>query len=68
MKRIFLILAVLTVYALHQDFWYWRTARPLVLGVLPMGLAYHAAHSILAAVLMWFLVRFAWDDIVDSRP
>ena len=33
------------VYALHQDFWFWRTARPLVFGFLPVGLFYHAAYT-----------------------
>jgi hypothetical protein len=24
-------------YALHQDVWFWREARPLVFGFLPFG-------------------------------
>ena len=38
------------VYVLHQDFWNWKKAEPLVFGFLPIGLAYHAGYSILAAV------------------
>jgi hypothetical protein len=72
MKRILLILAVVVVYALHQDFWFWRTARPLVFGFMPIGLFYHAAFSVLAALLMWLLVKFAWpahlEREIDEKP
>ena len=33
--------AIAVLYALHQDVWFWRTARPLLFGFLPVGLAYH---------------------------
>jgi hypothetical protein len=56
---------VLIVFALHQDVWNWTRMEPLVFGFLPMGLAYHAAYSILAAVTMWVLVRFAWPQELE---
>jgi hypothetical protein len=59
-KRFLLFLAIAAVYLLHQDVWFWRAARPLVLGFLPVGLAYHAAYCLLAAALMWVLTRVAW--------
>ena len=34
-------LLVAALYALHQDIWFWREARPLVFGFLPIGLFYH---------------------------
>ena len=40
---------VTLLYALHQDVWFWREARPLVFGVLPVGLFYHAAYTVLTA-------------------
>ena len=43
MKRALLVLAVVALYVLHQDIWFWRTARPLVFGFVPIGLFYHAA-------------------------
>ena len=49
MKKLLLILLVVTVYVLHQDFWNWQRIEPLVFGFLPVGLAYHVAYSILAA-------------------
>ena len=36
----------LLLYVLHQDFWFWREARPLVFGFLPIGLFYHAAFTV----------------------
>jgi hypothetical protein len=58
--------AILLLYAAHQDVWFWRAARPLVFGFLPIGLAYHALYCLLAAGLMWTLVRFAWPDHLEK--
>jgi hypothetical protein len=66
MKHLLLVLAVVGLYALHQDFWFWRTARPLVLGFVPVGLFYHACFSAAAALLMWLLVRFAWPAHLED--
>ena len=65
MKNALLTLAVLAVYALHQDLWLWRSARPLVFGFVPIGLFYHAAYSVLASLLMWLLVAHAWPDRLE---
>jgi len=67
MKRFLLLLAVVVVYVLHQDFWFWRSARPLVFGFMPIGLFYHAAFSVLAALLMWLLVKFAWPSHLERE-
>ena len=66
-KRILLVIAVVALYALHQDFWYWRTARPLVFGFIPIGLFYHACYSVAAALLMWLLVKFAWPSHLETE-
>jgi hypothetical protein len=66
MKKLLLVLLVLAVYVLHQDFWNWKTAAPLIFGFLPIGLAYHAGYSILAAIMMAVLVRFAWPQHLES--
>jgi len=57
--------AVVALYALHQDVWNWRTAHPLVFGFLPIGLAYHAAFCLAAAALMGLLTRFAWPVLSE---
>lgn len=63
--RPWLFVAIAAVYLLHQDLWFWRTARPLVFGILPVGLAYHAAYCLLAAGLVWALTKAAWPDHLD---
>ncbi|HET7745774.1 MAG TPA: DUF3311 domain-containing protein, partial [Vicinamibacteria bacterium] len=50
-----------------QDIWNWRTARPLVFGAVPIGLAYHAAYSIGASILLAILVRFAWPAALERE-
>jgi hypothetical protein len=66
-KNTGLALAVVAVYLLHQDVWLFRTARPLVLGFVPVGLFYHACYSVLAALLMWLLVRHAWPARLEDQ-
>ncbi len=67
MKKLFLALAVITLYVLHQDFWFWRTAYPLVFGFVPVGLFYQACFSVAAALLMWLLVKFAWPGHLERE-
>jgi hypothetical protein len=67
-KRILLTLLVAVVYLLHQDFWNWKRIEPLVLGFLPVGLAYHVGFSILAAGTMAVLVHFAWPKHLEAEP
>jgi hypothetical protein len=67
MKRWALVLAVAALYFLHQDIWNWRTARPLVFGVIPIGLFYHACFSVAASLLMWMLVKFAWPAELERE-
>jgi hypothetical protein len=54
------------VYLLHQDFWFWRSARPLVFGFLPIGLFYHAAYTAGISVFMWFMVRRYWPSHLED--
>ena len=59
------LIALLVV--LHQDFWFWRNARPLVFGFMPIGLFYHAAFTVACAGLMWLLVKFAWPARLEAE-
>jgi hypothetical protein len=67
MRRALLVLAVVTLYALHQDLWFWGTARPLVFGFVPVGLFYHACFSVAASLLMWLLVSQAWPAQLEKE-
>lgn len=61
-------LVLLVFFALHQDIWLWRESRPLVFGVLPAGLAYHAAYTLAVSVVMAVLVRCCWPSHLDDPP
>ena len=67
MKKTLLALAVAALYALHQDVWLFKSARPLFLGFLPPGLSYHAAYTLAVAALMAALVRWAWPAHLDAQ-
>jgi hypothetical protein len=64
-----LLLALIALaYVLHQDWWFWHTARPFVLGFVPIGLFYHAVYTAGVSALMWLLVRRAWPaHLEDDR-
>jgi hypothetical protein len=57
---------IVLLYALHQDFWFWRAARPLAFGFLPVGLSYHAIYCVVAAALMWCLTRYTWPADLEK--
>lgn len=59
-------IVLLAFFALHQDLWFWRDARPLVFGVLPVGLAYHAAYTLAVSALMAVLVRRYWPSHLED--
>jgi hypothetical protein len=63
--RLVAIAAIVLLYVLHQDFWFWRDARPLVFGFLPIGLFYHAAFTVASSLALWLLVAFAWPSDLD---
>ncbi len=67
MKRILLVVAVIALYVLHQDFWFWSTAHPLVFGFVPIGLFYQGCFSVAASLLMWLLVKCAWPDHLERE-
>lgn len=67
MKKLFLITLIVSLYLLHQDFWFWRTANPLILGFLPIGLFYHLVYTLMIAVVMWLLVKMAWPKHLETE-
>ena len=67
MNRFLIAFAVVALYLLHQDYWYWYSVEPLVFGILPIGLFYHAVYSLVAVGFMLLLVRFAWPEHLESQ-
>ena len=66
-RRLLLALLLSALYALHQDFWFWHAATPLVLGFLPIGLFYHVAYTVAASLLMALLVKWAWPAHLEAE-
>ena len=60
-------LLVAALYVLHQDLWFWRVARPLVFGILPIGLFYHVAYTLVTSLLLWVLVRMLWPSHLEAE-
>ncbi|MEM0896973.1 MAG: DUF3311 domain-containing protein [Verrucomicrobiota bacterium] len=50
---------------MHQDFWWWEDDS-LVLGFMPIGLAFHALFSVLCAVLGGFAILTIWPKELDE--
>ena len=59
-------LFLLAFFALHQDVWFWRSAEPLVFGLLPVGLAWHAGYTLAVSGVMAILVRRAWPAHLED--
>jgi len=64
--RWLLVILVLVFYLLHQDIWFWRTARPLVFGTLPIGLFYHALYTLAVSAIVGVLIRYVWPAHLDE--
>ena len=65
MKRTALYFALLLLFLLHQDFWFWDDST-LLLGFLPVGLAYHAIYCLATSLLCYLLVTYAWPDEAEA--
>ena len=64
--RTLIYLAVVVVFILHQDGWFWSDAR-LVFGVFPVGFFYHVVYCLAASVLLYLLIRFAWPHRLEAE-
>lgn len=62
---IVLLIVVIVMAALHQDAWLWDN-ESLVFGFMPVGLAYHAGYSLVAAVLWAAAIKFAWPHHLEK--
>ena len=65
MKNKWIRIIFVVLFFLHQDVWFWDD-QSLVLGFMPIGLAYHAGFSIAAALLWASAVKWAWPSDVEA--
>jgi hypothetical protein len=61
--KVFIYVALLVLYLLHNDLWYWYDFR--VIGGFPIGLLFHVAYCFVAAVLLFLLIKFAWPEHLE---
>lgn len=66
MKKAFLIILLVVLFVLHQDFWFWHTARPLLFGFLPVGIWYHVCFTLAVSLVMWLLIQQAWPRHLEE--
>ncbi|MCB1097304.1 MAG: DUF3311 domain-containing protein [Verrucomicrobiae bacterium] len=64
MKNLIIALVIVLV-VLHNDIWFWND-ESLLFGFLPVGLAYHAAFSISAALLWLIACKVAWPHRLEQ--
>ena len=58
-----LYLALIVLYLLHKDFWFWR--NPMLILGLPVGLVYHIEFCVVVTVLMALLAKYAWPSHLE---
>ena len=59
------LVVFIALFVLHQDVWNWDNPG-LVFGFMPVGLAYHAAYSLVAAAFWALVVKFAWPTKLEE--
>ena len=64
---VLLAIVALLVLILRHDYWFWDTPDPLLFGVLPVGLWWQGLVSLLAAGMMWLMVRLAWPQELENE-
>ena len=67
--RILVIGLIILLAILPPDWWWWDEKEPLVLGFMPIGLAWHAGISLAAGLVGLLAVMFCWPahrDEVDG--
>jgi len=66
MRRVVIGLIFLLA-VVHHDFWWWDDSETLLLGFVPVGLAYHAMISLLAGCLWALAVKYCWPADLEME-
>ena len=66
MKMTLGTILIVASYMLHQDPWFWTRAHPIVFGILPIGLFYHAAYTAALPLALLVIVRLLWPTALEN--
>ena len=61
------VVLLVALCLLHHDFWWWGETRPLVLGFLPIGLAWHVGLSFATAIIWWLATAYCWPQGLEEE-
>ena len=64
-KAVYGLIVLLAV--LHQDFWWWDDSDTLLMGFLPITLAYHAFVSLAAGILWALAAHYCWPAGLETQ-
>ena len=67
MKKKLFWISLVVLIILHHDWWYWSDGT-LLIGFLPIGLAYHALISLAAGILWAIAVFYAMSEVFEADP
>lgn len=59
--------SIVLLAILHQDFWWWGSTQ-LVLGWLPISLAFHIGLSLAAAGVWMLAIHYCWPRLEEDEP
>jgi hypothetical protein len=65
-QRTLITAGFVLLFFLHQDFW-WKDAPTLVLGILPVSLAYQVVWTLFVAGGWLLVAKQAWPDEFDHH-
>ena len=60
-RTLLAVLAVLLLYGLHNDIWNRAPKEGVLFGWFPLDIAYHVGWVVLAAFVLWLVMRAAWS-------
>lgn len=65
MKSPLVWILFVALFVLHHDVWYWSDSS-LVLGFMPVGLAWHVGFSVAASLLWLLAIKIAWPSDIEA--
>lgn len=64
MRFMLVIVIVLIMFALHNNFWSWQfdAAFPILFGFMPFAFYYYIFYTFFATAAMYLIIMLVWPD------